>query len=185
MPVTPYHFGPSGFLGLVFRRWLDVPVFVLANVVVDIEVLCFANFRVHRYAHTLLIGAAVGAVWGLAAIPLRRLFSWAMPLLGLSYQTTVPKMLVSGVLGVWLHVLVDGLYHYDVWPLWPSRKLWLWNIAARHIGYNNMAVLQEYIKLGCVLFFVAAIVLYLFIRRKGRPKEKCLEPASRGAGTAV
>jgi len=39
MPFTPYHFGPSGFWGLAFRKWLDLPVFVLANVIVDIEVL--------------------------------------------------------------------------------------------------------------------------------------------------
>lgn len=38
MPITPYHFGPDGFVGLLFKRWLDPPVFVLANVVVDLEV---------------------------------------------------------------------------------------------------------------------------------------------------
>ena len=78
MPFTPYHFGPSGFVGLVFRKWIDVPVFVLANVIVDIEVLVIMLFNLgwprHRYCHTLLIGAAVGALWGVAAYPLRNLF---------------------------------------------------------------------------------------------------------------
>ena len=68
MPFTPYHFGPSGFVGLVFRKWIDMPVFVLANVIVDVEVLAVGLFGlgwpIHRYCHTLLIGAVVGALWG-------------------------------------------------------------------------------------------------------------------------
>ena len=43
MPVTPYHFGPNGLVGLLFKRWIDLPVVVLANVVIDMEVL-FALF---------------------------------------------------------------------------------------------------------------------------------------------
>ncbi len=43
MPFTPYHFGPSGFVGLVFGKWIDLPVFVLANVIVDVEVLAVQN----------------------------------------------------------------------------------------------------------------------------------------------
>ena len=39
MPFTPYHFGPSGFVGLLLRRWIDVPVFIAANVLIDIEVI--------------------------------------------------------------------------------------------------------------------------------------------------
>ena len=39
MPFTPYHFGPSGFIGLLFRKWLDVPVIVATNVLIDIEVI--------------------------------------------------------------------------------------------------------------------------------------------------
>ncbi|MHC4299546.1 MAG: hypothetical protein ACYS7Y_19890 [Planctomycetota bacterium] len=36
MPFTPYHFGPSGCVGLILRKWIDVPVFVLTNVIIDI-----------------------------------------------------------------------------------------------------------------------------------------------------
>ena len=43
MPFTPYHVGPSGFVGLVFGKWIDLPVFVLANVIVDVEVLAVQN----------------------------------------------------------------------------------------------------------------------------------------------
>ena len=104
MPFTPYHFGPSGFLGLVFKKWIDLPVFVLANVVVDVEVLIIKAFRlgwpIHRYAHTLLIGAAVGALWGIIAYPLRPMFKKMMQLFCLPYKSTLMMMVISGILGV-------------------------------------------------------------------------------------
>lgn len=157
MPFTPYHFGPSGFIGLVFRKWIDVPVFVLANVVVDVEVLVIGfsglGWPVHRYCHTLLIGAAVGALWGAAAYPLRGLFRKMMQIFRIPYQTNLRKMLLSGILGVWLHALIDGLYHFDVRMFWPNRTISLWRLTQRHVG-------KEQIQTICVVFFIAAIIPY-------------------------
>ena len=45
MPFTPYHFGPHGCVGLVLKRYLDLPVFMLANVAVDLEPLAVMVFR--------------------------------------------------------------------------------------------------------------------------------------------
>ena len=159
MPFTPYHFGPSGFVGLVFRKWIDVPVFVLANVIVDIEVLVVMHFNlewpIHRYCHTLLIGAAVGALWGVAAWPLRNLFKKLMQLFRIPYKTSLSKMLISGILGLWLHILIDSAYHFDVKILWPNISISLWRMIHRHLG-------QEQIQTICLIFFLAGLVLYLF-----------------------
>ena len=158
MPFTPYHFGPSGFIGLVFRKWIDIPVFVLANVIVDVEVLVVGfmglGWPIHRYCHTLLIGAAVGALWGIAAYRLRHLFRGVMNLLDIPYQTSLRKMVISGVLGVWLHVLIDGAYHFDVKMFWPSKSMWLWRVVHRRIGEGQ-------IKLICLVLFVAACIVYV------------------------
>jgi membrane-bound metal-dependent hydrolase YbcI (DUF457 family) len=157
MPFTPYHFGPSGFIGLVFRKWIDVPVFVLANVVVDIEVLVVAFFGLgppyHRYCHTLLIGAAVGALWGIAAYRLRPLFEVIMEILRIPYRPGFWKMVISGVLGVWLHVVIDGAYHPDVRVFWPSRTNSLWVAAMSHVS-------RAQIRAICLLFFVMAVIPY-------------------------
>jgi len=162
MPFTPYHFGPSGFIGLVFRKWLDFPVFVLANVIVDVEVLVVMLFDLgwprHRYCHTFLIGAAVGALWGLAAWPLRNLFKKLMKLLHIPYKTSLPKMVISGILGLWLHILIDGAYHFDVKILWPNISISLWKMIHRHLG-------KEQIETICLIFFPAAFVAYIFAVR--------------------
>jgi len=162
MPITPYHFGPSGFVGLVFRKWLDIPVFVLANVIVDIEVLVVILFNlgwpIHRYCHTLLIGAVVGALWGVVAYPLRNLFKKIMQLLRIPYKTSLPKMVISGILGVWLHILIDGAYHFDVKILWPNKTISLWKMIHKQVG-------KEQIETICLIFFLVALVPYILAVR--------------------
>jgi membrane-bound metal-dependent hydrolase YbcI (DUF457 family) len=153
MPFTPYHFGPSGFFGLLFRKYIDLPVFLLTNVVVDIEVVVInllgLGWPIHRYIHTLLIGALAGAIWGVAAYPFRNFFEKIMRLIRLPYKATLPKMIISGVLGIWLHVIFDAVFHWDVQLFWPSRTRPLWHL------FN-----ERQIKAICLAFFIAAIVLY-------------------------
>lgn len=157
MPFTPYHFGPSGFIALALRKWIDVPVFILANIVVDIEVLVVGflqlGYPVHRYCHTLIGGAAVGAVWGLAAyLILRRPFQLLMNLLRVRYKPGLVKMIVSGGLGAAFHVLIDGVYHYDVQAFWPSK------VNLRRLTHY---VEKERIETVCLYFAVAAVIVYI------------------------
>jgi membrane-bound metal-dependent hydrolase YbcI (DUF457 family) len=160
MPITPYHFGPSGFIGLVFRKWIDIPVFVLANVIVDIEVVVIWLFslgrQVHGYCHTLLIGTVVGVLWAVAAYPFRHLFKKIMQIFSLPYQTSLSKMVISGILGVWLHVLIDGAYHPDVNVFWPNKTISLWAIIQPHVSRDRIEDI-------CVLFFLAAVVVYMIV----------------------
>lgn len=127
-----------------------MPVFVLANVVVDIEVLLAEGWPIHRYWHTLLVGTAVGAIWAVAAYPLRHFFKRLMQLFRIPYQTSFAKMLISGILGVWLHVLLDGIYHWDVRVFWPSKANPLWKLVS-----------QGQVEAICIAFFIAAIIAYV------------------------
>jgi membrane-bound metal-dependent hydrolase YbcI (DUF457 family) len=172
MPYTPYHFGPSGFIALTFRKWIDPAVFVLANVIVDIEVLVIMllgiGWPMHRYCHTLLIGAAVGIVWGLAAYLLRYFFKKIMKIFHISYKTGFWKMLVSGVLGAWFHVVVDAVYHWDVRMFWPSNAKPLYGL-----------VTQQQVNIICTIFFIPAIILYILaviaFVKKNRAENKASE----------
>jgi hypothetical protein len=164
VPFTPYHFGPNGFIGLVFRKWLDLPVLVLANVVVDFEVLVIGLFQFghpyHRYCHTFLIGAGVGLLWGVAAYPLRHLFKRLMQIFRIPYETSLRKMVISGILGVWLHVLFDGIYHWDIRPFWPSRINPLYKML---IPLTRRRMDQNQLEAVCLAFFVAAFIVYVII----------------------
>jgi membrane-bound metal-dependent hydrolase YbcI (DUF457 family) len=157
MPITPYHFGPAGLIGYVFRKWIDLPVFVLANIVIDVEVLLVNLLHLgephHRLVHTFLIGAAVGAIWGLVAYSGLPIIAWFMKIIKIPYQTNAIKMIISGILGIWLHVLLDGIYHYEVKPFWPSQKNYLFNLLSR----NQV----KWICIICLGIFVLLYVLSL------------------------
>lgn len=152
MPFTPYHFGPSGFVGLIFRKWIDIPVFIAANVIIDIEVLIWDRLPVHRYLHSLIFGTILGIVFALAAYPFRKIFARIMEIIHLPYKTSLLKKIFSGILGVWLHIIIDAFCHVDLRLFWPKwyRPL-----------YRLLTVQQ--IKGICLIFWAAAIILYAVI----------------------
>ena len=169
MPYPAYHLGPSGFFGLALRKWIDIPVFVLANVIVDLEVLFAPKWPIHQYwhFHSLLIGGVAGAIWGIIAYkfkPLKWLFEWGMRLIRLPYKTNLWKTVISGVLGVWLHVVLDAVYHYDVLLFWPIKAKQLQRPLWR-------LVTQEQEKAICIGFWIAGIILYvLAVRSFNKPR---------------
>ncbi len=178
MPITPYHFGPSGLLGLLFRRWIDPVVFVAANIVVDVEVLVsffrLSNETAHRvwHVHTLLIGGIVGGLFGLACWdirPVRRLIERIGRALRIPYTATVGKMILGGALGIWLHVLIDSVYHYDVQPLWP----WPYNPFHRMwIGFYSEPQVRHWVRVSCLVCLVAAMVVWRWIVARSRRRLK-------------
>ena len=172
MPFTPYHFGPSGFLGLVFRKWIDLPIFVLANVIVDIEVLVIwfsgLGWPLHRYVHTLLVGTAAGALFGAAAYPSRNFFKRIMRIFKLPYETDLGKMIVSGILGVWCHVIIDAIYHPEVQIFWPINATPLFGLISR-----------QQLEIACAIFFIPVIILYVisalsYAKKKSGHNEKTI-----------
>jgi membrane-bound metal-dependent hydrolase YbcI (DUF457 family) len=162
MPFTPFHFGIHGFFGLKFGRWLDLPVLVLANVIIDVEVLFAKGWPVHQlwHWHTFLGGAIVGAIFGLAMWFSKPILAIIMKLLRLEYKPTLVKMIISGILGAWVHVLVDSFYHYDVQPFWPSKAIPFWNML--HESHASKDAVQNEIRIICVAFWVIAAILYFW-----------------------
>ena len=169
MPYTPYHFGPSALIGFLLRKWVDIPVFVLANLAIDLEILVVEILRpkhfVPRYAHTLMLGTVVGIIWGVVAHFFKGVFRWVMEKIQLPYKTSMSKMIVSAIFGAWVHVLIDGLYRSDVRLFWPSK---LTNPLAR-FSKGEVGFL-------CVMCFIAAFVVYVWILAK-KPKKA---PAHKG-----
>ena len=182
MPFTPYHFGPSGFVGLLFRRWIDVTVFIATNVLVDIEVIADhflqPGWPVHQlwHFHTLLIGGLVGAIFG-AIVYYIKPFRWfcekSMALIGLPGRVTLLSMVLAGLLGVWLHVLIDSFYHYDVQIFWPHK----FNTIFRWINsgkVSTMAKTQLQVQMWCRIFWGLMLGLYavLLALRATKTKQK-------------
>lgn len=174
MPVTPYHFGPSGFIGMLFRRWIDPVIFVAANIIVDFEVL-FAHGRYHHrvwHFHTFLVGAAAGALFGAAVyfiMPLRFFIAWIMNKIRIRYETSLIKMTLAGALGAVFHILIDSFYHWDVQPLWPKSENPFWHWVNK--SWNTDAATKHNIEIFCILCFVPVIILIVSaVRQYNRTK---------------
>lgn len=168
MPYTPYHFGPSGLAALAFRRWIDVPVFMLANVAVDCEVvmdwIIEPGWPSHQAAHvhTLIVGALFGAVYGAAMYrfrPLRMFCEKSMEWFGLPYRAILSKMILAGILGVWLHMAVD-FYHEDVQFFWPFRvdnPVWEY-VVGPHLEHIHH--LRQWVVTFCISCWAILAVYY-------------------------
>lgn len=174
MPYTPYHFPPSVALALALRRHLDFLVFVFANVAVDLEPLAvmmfWVNYPVHGYCHTLLGGVVVGVTWGLVAYLGRPLLGISMRFLRLSYKANLPRTLLSGILGVWFHILADAFLYADIRPFWPSKANPLHGtFPARGVYAACTAMLVPALAL-----YAAAVIAYL---RKSEGRSKAREGA--------
>lgn len=177
MPYTPYHFGPSGFFGLLFRRWIDPVVFVAANILIDVEVLADGYFApgwpVHRlwHFHTLLVGGIAGAIFGTTVYlikPIRKFIETFMRMFFVPYKAGFWKTVTAGVLGAWFHVVIDSVYHYDVQTFWPYKRA----VFYRWITMGRVSDVQQWIREGCIVFWILLISLYILILIKGFRKEK-------------
>lgn len=180
MPFTPYHFGVHGLLGLALRRWVDVPVLVAANVLIDVEVLADGYFApgwpVHQlwHFHTLLVGGLAGAGFGAVVYyvrPLRWCSEKSMALAGLEGRATLLSMVLGGLLGALLHVAVDSVYHYDVQIFWPYARNPVIGWVRRLTGARYTDI-QEAVRAVCVVFWGLMVVFYGWLlagrfRKKG------------------
>lgn len=79
----------------------------------------------------------------------------------LPYKSGVIKMILSGILGCWLHIIVDAIYHRDVSMFWPSRVKPLYGLL------DKPAI--EYICMGS---FFLALVIYAVIAIKSIKDKK-------------
>jgi len=136
---------------------------MLANVVIDLEpgiVLAFdLNYPLHGYCHTFLFGTIIGLVWALIAYAARNYLKRLMNFFGLPYQTSLGKMILSGLLGIWFHLFLDSICWSDIRPFWPSDANPL----------SNLATLNT-VRLLCAVSFIPAIALYI-IAVRSRTKE--------------
>jgi len=161
MPFTPFHFGPHACVALPLHRYIDIPVFIGANVIVDIEPLMVMSFNLdyplHGYCHTLLIGGLLGLLWAVIAFPLKPMFVAIMGFVRFPYNTTFLKMAISGITGVCLHVLFDATIYKEMNPFFPSSGNPLYGVSS----YDALSRI-------CLICFMPALTMYGFIAARNR-----------------
>jgi membrane-bound metal-dependent hydrolase YbcI (DUF457 family) len=125
MPFTPLHLGPALTVGLPLRKYMHLPTFILANVVLDVEPLLIMllglDYPLHGYLHTFLSAIIVGILLGYVMFSLERHLKVVYLKLQLETSKTLPlkSFLIAGVSGTALHVLLDALLYSEMHPFLP------------------------------------------------------------------
>ena len=159
MPFTPFHFGPSATIAFPLRGKIDIPIFILANVAIDIEPLTVMilnlSYPLHGYAHSFLGGGLVGALWGIVAFKCKDILRGVMQFFGLKYQTTIATAVISGILGAFSHVLIDAPIYTDIKPFYPLIINPFYGLVSEKTMY-----------LSCSASFIPALLFYIKARNK-------------------
>jgi len=130
MPFTPLHLGPALFFGMVLLRYIDLPTFLVANVIVDVEPLVILTLGLHRtdslglplhgLLHTFLGGTFVALLLALVMIRMRGYLEPLMKLVGLEQVSSPRSVYAAALSGVYMHILLDSLLYVDIRPFYPS-----------------------------------------------------------------
>jgi membrane-bound metal-dependent hydrolase YbcI (DUF457 family) len=75
--------------------------------------------------------------------------------LHLTYTSGIGKMLLSGLLGVWMHVVFDAVLYDEMRPLYPLE-------ANPFLGFTSQGMMYTI----CAVCFIPAIVMYLMVAAK-------------------
>lgn len=123
--------------------------FIVANVLIDIEVLYYLSRNdapIHRYLHTYVGGITMGVIAGLLMFGVvqisRRVLPvdsrWVKALAQTSTGMQLRQSLFAGLIGGVSHILLDSLMHNDMNPFWPfvegNALAGILSVATLHIG---------------------------------------------------
>lgn len=154
MPLTPYHVGPALLVALLLYPLLDIPTFLVANIILDLEplavVLGLANWSLHSVFHSLTVGSVVAVVLAGIMFLLRKYTPRIRVGRTEEKEYTIKEYVVTSVAGVWLHILMDAFLYNDLNIFYPIR----WNPLVGLLSYQ--AIINF-----CLISLPVAFIIYL------------------------
>ncbi len=124
MPLTPFHLGPALFAGMVFFRFVNLPSFLAANVIVDLEpffVLLFGlDYPLHGFFHSILGGSVAALALFFVMVRVNEPIQKVMGYFGLRQDDSVRSIGIGCFSGVYFHILLDCFLYTDIKPFFPS-----------------------------------------------------------------
>ena len=154
MPFTPFHWGPSSWIGLILFKIFDFPTLLVASVIVDIEPFCVfvfnAPWKLHGFLHSFLGGSIVAVLLAIVIYFLRNPIKKIMAVFKLSQDSSFKKILWTSFFGVYFHILLDAPLYTDIKPFYPLENNPFFGLFSSHQIY-----------LFCGLSFLVGILFYL------------------------
>ena len=156
MPFTPFHFGPGLLISLTFLSFIDIPTFLIASVIIDIEpflVLVFhLNYPLHGFFHSFLGGFIAAALLAIVMSKIRRYFTPLITFFKIEQSISFKKILFSSTCAIFIHILLDSPIYLDIQPFFPFEF---------NPFYRSTVMPGLIIYLLCAWCFVGAIFVYV------------------------
>ncbi|UCC21182.1 MAG: metal-dependent hydrolase [Promethearchaeota archaeon] len=156
MPLTQYHLGPGLFFGIILLGFLDLPTFLIASVIIDIEPLWiyYNNLGppLHGFFHSFLGGTIIGIILSGIMFLLRKIINPIMSFFKLEQDRSFVKILLASLLGIYIHIIFDSLMHSDIKPFYPL------NFNPFRSYYIELEVSATIL---CQYFFFAGLFAYM------------------------
>jgi hypothetical protein len=166
MPFTLFHLGPALAIGLPLRKYVHVPTFIVANVILDVEpllVMFFGlNYPLHGYLHTLLLAFMVGLLLALVMFKLEGTMQPAYKLLLLETSNNygAKPFILAGISGTMLHVLLDAPLYSDIHPFFPFAANPL--LETGTLAGMDVFVLCIWMGMFALVFYAALVVFNVY-----------------------
>jgi membrane-bound metal-dependent hydrolase YbcI (DUF457 family) len=168
MPLTPYHVGPALLVALLLYPVLDIPTFIVASLILDLEPLAvllgYVNWPMHGIFHSFTAGTIVGVI---LALPMYLIRKYTNPIrIGkiTPEERNIKNIIITSVLGVWGHVLLDSFLYADLNLFYPIQ----WNPL---LGLISERMIINF----CLISLPVAFIIYLIrstVLTWLRPKEE-------------
>ncbi len=123
MPLTPFHLGPALLFGLILFRYVNLPSFLAANVIVDLEpffvLVLGLDYPLHGFFHSFLGGSLVALVLFFVMVKVNPRIQEVMGYFGLRQDGSVRSIGIACFFGVYFHILLDCFLYTDIMPFYP------------------------------------------------------------------
>jgi membrane-bound metal-dependent hydrolase YbcI (DUF457 family) len=123
MPLTPFHIGPGLFIPLLLFNIINLPTFLIASVVVDVEPILVLSlslqYPLHGFLHSFVGGSIVALALTIVMVKSRKLFSPLMSSFKLEQKWSIASISIASFSGIYLHLFLDAQMHYDMQPFFP------------------------------------------------------------------
>ena len=155
MPITPFHFGPALFFGLLLLQYIHFPTFIIANVIVDLEpflVLFFdLDYPLHGFFHSFAGGSIIAIILALWMGKIDRYFQNLYRVFKIPWDFSSKGIWLASFSGIYLHILLDSTLYSEIKPFFPSDI---------NPFFNNGILFGTDVYLLCVLLFISGFLLY-------------------------
>ena len=164
MPFTPFHFGPGFFIKSIVPKRFSFRVFMLANIITDLEPLYFIvtnQWPVHRFFHTYLGATVIATGCVIAGRPVcyRLTDIWNRAFKNLKVDNgriATSALIVTAFTGTFSHVFLDSMMHGDLRPFYPWTRS------------NDLLNIISYQHLHVFCFLAGVIGVFIFGITRGR-----------------